>query len=52
MEAIPDDELAGSIATVELLAATFQNDSPDVAALFDVLGVILRAESGRPLILQ
>lgn len=42
-DAIPHHEFANSIAALDLLAATFPNDSPSVAALFGVVGVILRA---------
>jgi len=47
MQAIPDDELA-----VESLASKFRHDSPEIAALFDVIGEILRAEAESPDSLQ
>ena len=52
MEAIPDDELGNSIAAVELLAAKFRDDNAEIASLFDLVGVILRAEGERPVTLM
>jgi len=52
LEAIPDDEIAKSIAAIELLASRFREDCAEIAALFDALGLILRAEAERPDSLQ
>ena len=52
MAAIPDEELARSIVAVGVLATMFrvsrEHDGKPIAALFDLLGVILRAEAERP----
>jgi len=48
MEAIPDDELARSIVAAERLASAFRDDHMEIAALFDLVGVILRAEAQKP----
>ena len=52
ISAIPDDELAQSIAAAEALEAKFRDDGSEIAALFDLVGVILRAEAERPGTLQ
>lgn len=44
-QAIPDDELAKSIDVVESLALKYRHDSPEIAALFDIVGEILRADA-------
>ena len=45
-------ELAKSIASADVLAAQFRDDNAEIAVLFDLVGVILRAEAERPGTLQ
>jgi hypothetical protein len=56
MAAIPDDEVVESIAVVDMMAITFrgsrEHDGKAVAALFDLVAEILRAEAERPETLQ